>query len=121
MGFSKYLAIGLIILAGAFYFYFHWSQGRIEALQAENSANAAALSLERATNATLREQFNSSSAELRRTQDALRTIEKQNARLAKLLSDHDLGKLAREKPGLIENRLNSGTDKVFSDIEEITK
>ena len=34
--------------------------------------------------------------------------------------DHDLSNLAMQKPGLIERRVNSGTQKVFDDIESYT-
>ena len=36
--------------------------------------------------------------------------------LRKTLSDHDLTRLAIEKPGLIEERINNATQKVFNDI-----
>jgi len=49
------------------------------------------------------------------------TIDLQNAdeglvELRKILADHDLTRLAIEKPGLIENRINDGTKKVFDGI-----
>ena len=34
---------------------------------------------------------------------------------------HDLTRLARAKPGLIEPRINNGTAQVFRDIEEVSK
>jgi len=40
--------------------------------------------------------------------------------LRKLLSEHDFGFLAGEKPGLIQNRVNKGTKGVGSQIENIT-
>lgn len=41
-------------------------------------------------------------------------------KLRKILSEHDLGFLAGEKPGLIQNRVNKGTRGVGSQIEKIT-
>lgn len=41
-------------------------------------------------------------------------------RLADIFSKHDLAKLARRKPGLIERRINSGTDDALGVLERIT-
>lgn len=40
--------------------------------------------------------------------------------LRQKLLDHDLTKLATSKPGLIEKRINDGTEKLFNDLERIT-
>lgn len=45
--------------------------------------------------------------------------EKQN--YMKIFKDHNLTRLARAKPGLIEKRINGGTAKVFRDLENDTK
>jgi predicted phage gp36 major capsid-like protein len=39
----------------------------------------------------------------------------------KIFKDHDLTRLARAKPGLIESRANNATDKVFLEIENDSK
>jgi len=41
-------------------------------------------------------------------------------KLIKLFSDHDFTNLVNKKPGLIENRINKGTDKVFKELEDIS-
>lgn len=45
--------------------------------------------------------------------------EKQN--YMKIFKDHNLTRLARAKPGMIETRINRGTSKVFRDLENDTK
>ena len=40
--------------------------------------------------------------------------------LRTLLSDHDLTRLAIQRPGLIERRINEGTTEAFRDLERIT-
>lgn len=40
--------------------------------------------------------------------------------LVKLFRDHDLGYLINQKPGLIELRINSGTDRILKKLEEVT-
>ena len=39
----------------------------------------------------------------------------------KIFKDHNLTRLARAKPGLIEKRINNGTQKVFEALENDTK
>lgn len=39
----------------------------------------------------------------------------------KIFKDHDLTRLARAKPGLIQSRANNATDKVFLEIENDSK
>lgn len=39
-------------------------------------------------------------------------------RYLRIFKDHNLTRLARAKPGLIESRINSGTSSVFRQIEE---
>lgn len=45
---------------------------------------------------------------------------KRSQELAKLLAEHDLKYLASQKPGLIENRANRATAKVFDELEELS-
>lgn len=41
--------------------------------------------------------------------------------LVKLFRDHDLGYLISQKPGLIERRINAGTDRILKKLEEVTE
>ena len=50
----------------------------------------------------------------------LQESEKRRNDLINIFSRHDLTNLAMKKPGLIEKRLNNGTEKAFDDIESIT-
>ncbi len=47
-------------------------------------------------------------------------VEKSNE-LEKMLSKHDFGYLAKKKPGLINNRVNSATDRLFRTLEQETR
>lgn len=40
--------------------------------------------------------------------------------LIKLFADHDFTNLVNKKPGLIQNLINKGTDKVFKEIEDVS-
>lgn len=48
-------------------------------------------------------------------------LAKEKANYLKVFKDHNLTRLARAKPGLIESRINKGTEKVFRDLENDTK
>ena len=46
--------------------------------------------------------------------------EDRSTALLNILRDHDLTKLTRARPGLIERRINDGTEEVFEDLRNIT-
>lgn len=46
---------------------------------------------------------------LERLQEVARQARQETRRLNDIFAEHDLGRLAREKPGLIERRVNDGT------------
>lgn len=71
---------------------------------------------------------------LTRMNDSIADMQRRNADLASRLSDaektmienlevfdgHDLEKLAHERPGLIEKRMNDATDRVLDDLRSLT-
>ena len=48
-------------------------------------------------------------------------VEAQMKDYLKIFKDHDLTRLARAKPGLIESRANKATDRIFTEVENDTK
>jgi len=48
-------------------------------------------------------------------------LAKDKANYMKIFKDHNLTRLARAKPGMIETRINNGTEKVFRMLEDDTK
>ena len=48
-------------------------------------------------------------------------LEAEKKNYMKIFKDHNLTRLARAKPGMIEKRINSGTAKVFRQMEEDSK
>ena len=48
-------------------------------------------------------------------------LAKDKANYMKIFKDHNLTRLARAKPGMIEKRINNGTEKVFRMLEDDTK
>ena len=49
------------------------------------------------------------------------TVEAQMKDYLKIFKDHDLTRLARAKPGMIETRANKRTDEIFTVIENDTR
>jgi len=49
------------------------------------------------------------------------TVEAQMTDYLKIFKDHDLTRLARAKPGMIETRANKRTDEIFTVIENDTR
>lgn len=47
-------------------------------------------------------------------------VSEETGKLRLMLADHDLEYLASQKPKLIENRINSATKRVFSELEELS-
>ena len=53
--------------------------------------------------------------------DRAAVVEAQMKDYLKIFKDHDLTRLARAKPGMIETRANKRTDEIFTVIENDTK
>lgn len=116
----KYIAIASIIssmsLAGISYWYYNSSQTRIETLKANNAVLVAAAEANQATiNEMLLQQARNQQL-LNDLTDKLLEAEQYTNELRRILQKHDLTRLAEEKPGLIERRINEATRKVFDSI-----
>ena len=119
-GITMYLAIAMVVMGGLFGLYFKMSQSKISQLNQEVAVERAGkesaeanLRVQRAENdkqQQLLQTMASASAEIRKEQEV--TID--------LFANHDLKSLAEKKPGLIETRVNRGTQKVFDELERIT-
>ena len=53
-------------------------------------------------------------------QEKLNEAEKYKNDLISKLQKHDLTRLSHQKPGMIEKRINNGTQKVFDSLESLT-
>lgn len=119
----------LLVLGGGAYGYHNLKM-------AENAATIAQLQQNndrlKTNNTRLEDNFNKAKSELERAEENLRVqlkaVGEMTGRLAAVQTErdeylsifrrHDLTKLARVKPGLIEPRINKGTADVFRQIEE---
>jgi len=77
---------------------------------------------------TAQESLAAAEANAKKSEAAMTALTQRNNELArekanymKIFKDHNLTRLARAKPGMIEKRINNGTAKVFRDLENDTK
>lgn len=115
------IAVGFGVLVGIFYFYYTDSQKRIEALNKQVEAQAIAVEIMQQENASLRKNFGQQAKNMNKLDKEVKQIKKETGQLAEMLSRHDFGNLVKEKPGMLEKRINTGTKKVFNDIKGITQ
>ena len=108
------------VLAGGGYFYYTDTQNTIAQLRTNNAQlKIVAEDNERTINAMKEDAETNAELAAELTQE-LQESEKRRNDLINVFSRHDLTNLALKKPGLIEKRLNNGTEKAFDDIESIT-
>jgi len=119
--FRFYVIIGMVLIITAASGGVFYMQKRIEKLAEETvqleiqnqSLQAEIAYIEKfAMEQELR--MNALSTELQTANDGL-------VSLRKILADHDLTRLALEKPGLIENRINSATTRLFNELMKETQ
>lgn len=116
------LGAGAVILAmsGAFYLYFNHAQEKMEE-QAKSIATLEAANASMVESIARRERELAIQAQnLAAMNNRLNTIRRESTQMAELLSRHDLKYLATKKPGLIENRVNSGTAQVFDQLKKLS-
>ena len=101
--------------------YFKWSQDKIEK-QAESIA------LQDVAIKTLTKTVETIQADIKKQiEKTVELVEKQKAittkskELSKILSEHNLERIASRKPKMLDKIINKGTKNVFDTIEDITK
>ena len=115
------IVVGLIggVVYGA-YAYYHDTQQRIKTLQ-ENNAKLETVAKTNELTINSLQQSQEKFAELNNElQIKLDEAESYGDNLRKKLHKHNLTRLSIKKPGLIEKRINDGTNKLFDSIESIT-
>ncbi len=111
------------IIGGAIFgakYYYDSTQATIQRLSAEKAILDTALEQQTASINAMQEQMerqNELNTELQANlQEANSGLNEMRSKFAR----HDLTRLAIAKPGLIQTRINNGTDEVFREIEENT-
>lgn len=122
-GGSKLVLIMLAIiamLAGGGYWYFKWSQSELATLRENAAKLELAVEQQKKTITDLQNFQKRQNQDIRNLQDKLVETESYRKSLEDKFLKHDLEYLAREKPKLIEDRINSATSKILDQIEADT-
>lgn len=113
-------AVLLVVFVSGSGIYFKYTQNKIEELQKENSV----LTIANQSNLSTISKMKTDAQIISNANTALEeNIKKANENYRKLqetFAKHDIEKLSNKKPVLMENVINEGTKKVFSELEHIT-
>ena len=126
------LLFAVISVIGGGYMYHQTTVAKFEKTVAQLEANNRTLKenqvqLETAVK-TAQESLRAAEENAKKSEAAMSALTARNNELAKekanymkIFKDHNLTRLARAKPGMIETRINKGTEKVFRNLENDTK
>ena len=103
------MAVMMLVLCGAFYWYYNDTQERIAILNQNNAKLETAVAISEEAVSTLQADFAKANQELSRVNKEFAAIRAQNNVLADKLAKHDLAVLGAGKPGLVERLVNRGT------------
>ena len=115
------VVVGLVsgVVYGGYYYYKD-TQSRIQTLTENNAKIMAAKVAQDNTINTLiadREKFDTLNKELN---TKLEKANEYKNTLINKLRKHDLAQLSMKKPGLVEKKINRGTEKLFRSLENLT-
>lgn len=120
-----YIAIVVMgLVGGAVYgakYYYDTTQNTIAALRENNVKLEVANETNQATINQLTNDARVAREQNTQLQSSLQAAEEYKDELVRKLQKHDLSRLSVRKPGLIERRINDGTEKVFDDLENLTR
>lgn len=124
MGILTYIKIGaFVVLASAIagaYWYFNWSQKEMQQLRENNVLLETSLAQSEAAIAALRDSMRESVERFNQAQSKFQQSQKNVIVLRDKLGKHELGALARAKPGLVEKLVNRGSERANRCLEIIT-
>lgn len=115
------LSAGFIfIISSSFYVYYIKSQASIKTLKENITKLELAINEQNKTIEYTQKYYSAQAAALTQLQLDKQQITQENQKLVDKLVKHDLEELSRQKPKLIESRINNGTQQVFNDFTTIT-
>jgi len=112
--FKIYAMIGVAVatMVAGFYWYYQDSQKRIMDLMANQAKLETAVQLQEETIKQQQAEMQKQAETLKVVNDAFSKAQVDKQNLTDKLIKYDLGKLAEKKPGLVEEKINRGTDNV---------
>jgi uncharacterized coiled-coil protein SlyX len=99
----------MLMMCGAFYWYYMDTQERIAILHENNAKLETAVATSEAAVASMQADIKKANEELNRVNKEFAAIRAQNNVLSDKLAKHDLAVLGSKKPGLVEKLVNRGT------------
>ena len=117
---SKILMGIIVAMVLAFGTYYWLTEKRLAVLTENNAKLSIAATTNQQTIDKLSEDFVKQQALNTELNIKLKASEAYGDNLAKKLREHDLTMLTLRKPGLIERRVNSATQKILTDLESST-
>ena len=110
----------LLSVAGGAYFYVNNLQKNLEIAKANVAKLESAVETSEASLALLKKDNARLNILADQLGDDLKKSEEYGDELRATLNKHNLTHLANKKPGMIENRMQNATDKLWDDLESIT-
>ena len=117
------LIVILVVLSGVGYgavSYYNDTQERIATLRDNNAKLEVANKSKEEALKTIQSNVEKTNKLNKELQGRLQDAEVYQDDLRKKLQKHDLTRLSEKKPGLVEKKINEGTQKLFNDFESIT-
>lgn len=117
------LIIILLVLSGVGYgaiSYYNDTQERLATLRDNNAKLEVANKSKEEALKTIQSNVEKTNKLNKELQGRLQNAEAYQDELRKKLQKHDLTRLSEKKPGLVEKKINEGTQKLFNDFESIT-
>lgn len=117
------LIIILVVLSGVGYgaiSYYNDTQERIATLRDNNAKLEVANKSKEEALKTIQSNVEKTNKLNKELQGKLQNAEVYQDELRRKLQKHDLTRLSEKKPGLVEKKINEGTQKLFNDFESIT-
>ena len=117
------LIIILVVLSGVGYgaiSYYNDTQERLATLRDNNAKLEVANKSKEEALKTIQSNVEKTNKLNKELQGRLQNAEVYQDELRRKLQKHDLTRLSEKKPGLVEKKINEGTQKLFNDFESIT-
>ena len=117
------LIVILVVLSGVGYgavSYYNDTQERIATLRDNNAKLEVANKSKEEALKTIQSNVEKTNKLNKELQGRLQDAEVYQDELRRKLQKHDLTRLSEKKPGLVEKKINEGTQKLFNDFESIT-
>jgi len=119
-GITMYMVIAMVVMAGLFGLYFKYSQNQLMEANQKVAAQTARAESAEANLEFMQQSLARQQRNLGKLADESVLIRKEQQETINIFSEHDIQKLAEARPGMIELRVNRGTQRVFDELEEIT-